>query len=516
MARLQKMAEGNGLSPQDITLLKSDEKIYILQATMVLRPSCDMDVVRYNGPVGRKDRLVQANFDAMRAEAARRKLELNSNTATWIGDVVSELKKQPAEAWGLDEAKVVIPEQTVTLAASETCAGCRGQKFIPCDNCRAQGYLLCIPCQGRGEEHCYTCGGRGEDPQNPGQKCPTCFGTSWAPCRYCVKLGHPRGQVPCPLCLTKRGTTCGTCGGHGMFTEETKITCGAETEFRIVTGSLPSGFNRALERIGVVNLPKGHGDVETYIPSEEEVLDYKEKKKGAPLPAIFYRAHVPYADLRISFKGEPAMVSAFGKRCALLSVPAFLDDALELARENLARATRGNATLESATSARAIREALALHLDGKNNVNDFRRLYPIGLSAGAAKEIVANIKLAVSRATLMARGITAIGVAFACIGGLYANLRTPLHKHWVMELSSLHMMLADIGSVIFMAVLGWFFLAMITKLVLFKKFPKQKQLSMPKTGKIGMAMMGAIIAGGAVALYMAKPLWLLGILNHTP
>ena len=321
--------------------------------------------------------------------------------------------------------------------------------------------------------------------------------------------------MPCPVCLTKRGTPCGACGARGMFSEETTINCTADTLFSILTGSLPSGFNRTLERIGIVNLPKGHADIETYIPDEDELHDMAEKKaKPEVPPLIYYRARVPYADLRISFKKQMATASAFGKRCVLGGVPYFLDDALSLARDNLARTARGIAKIESATSARAIRDSIALHISGKSTVNDLRRLYPYGLSPEVAKEITTNAKLAISRTTLRLRMIAAAVITAVGLGGTAFLYLTPLHAQLTQGQPLRVIMMADLAFPALLAIAGWVFLGLAARMALKNKFPSLKQVFIQKTGKTGMAMMVVLVLGWAGILYLSKSLWLFNIIHR--
>src|SRR5262249_16207208 len=150
------------------------------------------------------------------------------------------------------------------------------------------------------------------------------------------------------------------------------------------------------DRLGLANLPNGYADIETIPEAQnpessitESAPDTKEKSAKAE---VHYRARLPYADMRISFNGKTALVSAFGKRGALRGVPTVLDAALEPQREKLRAAAQGKGSLDTALDARAIGDALKLQLGGKDNMKELRRLYPHGLSTGTAQEILSNMR----------------------------------------------------------------------------------------------------------------------------
>jgi hypothetical protein len=332
-------------------------------------------------------------------------------------------------------------------------------------------------------------------------------------------MGHRPGQAPCPLCLTKRVESCGTCQATGLICEEIEVTYTAETQFRLRSSGLPSAVNRTMDRMGLQNLGKGHADIETYQPSEDEEFELKENRKSEALPPLLhYRAKLPYAEMKLSIKKKSAVVSVFGKRGLIVSAPHFLDDALELARDNLALAAQGKAELESATQARAIRDAVNLHLSGHGTLKDFRKLYPTGLSHDVAKEIIANSRRALNRATLIMRAVLAIVITLAAAGSMTALVISGLHHSLTAGRDMLSGLLLDIGLLAGLEVAGWAALAFGLRFILMHKFPSakmgQKHALIPKTGKTGTTMQAAVFAVWAAGIYVAAPLWLMQLIHR--
>ena len=105
---------------------------------------------------------------------------------------------------------------------------------------------------------------------------------------------------------------------------------------------------------------------------------------------------------------KKAIITVVGKRCALIDVPPFLDAPLAPWRDRLKQAAAGHARLEAALEARALRDILGLVVAGKGRVNEARKLYPFGLSSEALTSMIANMKLALNKATFQTRLALAI------------------------------------------------------------------------------------------------------------
>jgi hypothetical protein len=529
IARLRRLANGNGIMPEAITLVETVEKIYTLTGILTLTPRVDKQSSRYPGGVHGNDRIGFDSFAALQEDASQREKTFKEQP-DWIAQSRRELEAAPGLGWGLHDANITFPEKTVVLAASETCPACRGQKQVTCAQCQGQGTLLCPQCRGQRQEMCYGCGGRGENPAQPGQVCAVCNGSRLAPCRTCRGVGH----LVCPTCGGRRGTPCTGCNGTGLVTQEIALSFNAATQFRLTADTIPSGLRRGLDRLGVANLAKGYADIVIIDkPVEDEVQSAHSEAEmwqtippdmtGNPphgndaktnktdKPEVQYEATMPYADIRIRIGGgRVVQVSAFGKRGALLGVPPFLDAALDMARTQLKQAAQGADTLEAALKARAMRDALGLVLTGKGSIKELRRFYAVGLSPAAMQEILQNLQKALGRMTRRVRLIAATAATLLA-GGLFgAVFLTGFHSAGLRGATPTVEAVADTSLLGVTMLGGWALLNAATNFVLRRRFSGRTVAVTQANGRIGVGMLAAILTVFIAVMLVApvRPNWL--------
>lgn len=482
LARLRKYAEGNGVDPDSIQVVDSKEDLYSIQAQIRLVPEFNIQPNPYAGAVRGKGRRVLGSYAELQEIVARMK-QTFLDSKDWMPEAIKDLQESPGHGWGMEDAVIPLSNPKETLAATENCPSCNGGGKLICPQCQGQTTVICSYCFGKGQENCYHCFGRGEDPVNPQQPCPICRGTRFAPCRYC----QSRGQLPCPTCQGHGGTPCSDCHSTGLITQEIAISAHAKVEFHILGNQdLPSGLLRSLDRLGIVNLVKGHGDIELTLPDA--------KAPDAEKTTLQLQAKMPYADIKMRLMDKLVMVASFGKRGLLSGLPAFLDVSLRPWREHLERAALGEESLEKALEARALREALMLALDGKDKPNDLRRLYTIGLSQNAAQEIMRNIGLTLRHITLQERGIAAALCFVLCVS-LFAGLFfTPLFASLAASMSPKMLLLIEALVPVAAVGLSWTVISHATRWVLQRKYPNANVRLTQKIGKIGYGALAGIVA----------------------
>ncbi|MGE3623830.1 MAG: hypothetical protein AB7H77_08175, partial [Bdellovibrionales bacterium] len=227
-----------------------------------------------------------------------------------------------------------------------------------------------------------------------------------------------------------------------------------------------------------------------------------------------YQADLPYADIKLRIGGARAvLVSVFGRRGLTMGMPPFLDDALEPWRAKLKDAGAGKAPFDKALEARAMRDALALEIAGLGKVQNFRRVYPLGLSPKAMQEILRDTRRALNRFTFRLRATAAAGAG--CLGAavLAAFILTPLHAT-ATGTSVWSGLATDLGMLGAVMGLCWMGLGKIVQFKLKKEFPGVKVSLHGNAGNAGGWMLGGIVLAW-VALMLttpAKPLWL-GLLS---
>jgi hypothetical protein len=508
LQRLRKLATGNGLEPAAITLLEAQEHIFTLTGVMEVSPSCETTSTSYPGPARGSDRRKVGSQSTLQ-EAVNRHKKQFQESPDWVAVVRQEILDDASKGWGLENARVTLPEKSAIYAATEPCASCDGRKTLTCTHCHGQGTVVCTQCQGQGREQCYYCGGNGDNPQQPGQRCTTCNGTRYAPCRFCQMRGH----LPCPTCGGKRGTVCTACNGQGSQTNEVAVSCGAETHFKMIAGDLPSGLRRSLDRVGIANLVRGHADIEAVQPPGQS--DEAQQAK-APFTILHYKITLPYAELRTAFGGKKAVVTAMGKRCVITGVPNFLDDSLRPWRHKLHLASEGKGALEEAIEARALKEILALTVAGKGKPDDVRRLYPFGFSSEILNAIIGDMQDALNHVTLRTRSVIAGSSVAVCALFFYFLFMTGLHAGMTQGWGVAATVAIDLGILGLALGLSWALLNFSTRFVLQKRFPQLAVALQQSIGKTGQSMLGGIAAAYVLFLLLApvKPIWLTLMWRH--
>jgi hypothetical protein len=257
-----------------------------------------------------------------------------------------------------------------------------------------------------------------------------------------------------------------------------------------------------LERIGIANLGHGHADISAVPPPKEEMEDALDKPH---IPILLYEVALPYAELRMGFGGKKAIVSAIGKRCALVGTPNFLDTALQPWRDKLKQML-----LEDAIEARALREILSLTVSGKDRLEDVRKLYPIALSSEAIQSMLTDMRLALNKTTFKTRMVMASLCSAICALFFYEFLDagfeflvTGQGNRWIGFLT-------DLVLLVIAMTLSWASLNFSSRFVLQKRFPHFSFALTQKIGKTGYGMLASIVMLFMVSLLLApvKPLWL--------
>lgn len=502
LQRLRKLASGNGLEPQDIVVVETDERVYTFEGRMTFTPLCEVEHTRYPGAPKGNESVKLPTYTALQMEVDRQRDEFKDST-DWIPKVIEELKTEPGDGWGLNDAKVTLAGKSSVMTATESCQTCQGRQVLTCEQCQGQGEVICTTCQGRGREHCYHCMGSGQEPNQPDQACMVCNRSLEAPCRFC----QSRGRLPCPTCHGNRGIRCTGCNGTGSITEAIALTCGASTRFQLIAEGLPSGMRRGFDRLGIVNLTKGHADIESIAPEPEE--NTTPDPDGAPMtpkepePVLNYRVTMPYADIKLRFgNSRVKLVGAFGKRCSLLNVPPFLDEALQPWREKLDQAARGNGPIEPAIEVRALREALSLHIRSKGQVKELRRLYSVGLSTEVMQEIFTNLRRALNRFTLHHRTLIAVLGGTLSTALFFSVFLTSLHQRLTENWSHGATTFANFALLISAMLLSWLALGYAARISLKKRFPNLTVPFQQETGKTGYTMLAGIAVAWGLAVYL--------------
>ncbi len=419
LAKMRKVADGNGMAPEDIEFNGSDETVLDITAEMTLTLEMKREATRYPGkfrgnPKKSKTPMLAVGAANQFIPAAEKIKEDLTQQGTWITSIVNQLKAEPGEGWGLEDADITMDDQAQVLYFTENCTECFGRGNMACRNCNTSGFMACQHCRATGQELCYMCNGTGQNPQGNGY-CQTCNGSTMAQCRQC----QGRKQVTCTTCQGRGNITCPTCNGNGQFTTEETLTPYASSQFAITGGSsLPSGFRRAISRGGMASLTRGHADI--------KMLDADaENPQHIFIP---YTARVPYAETRLRIAKKPVRITVLGKHNVLLDVPAFLDGVLEPTVAELEKAPGAPGALARALKLRILREALDVLQQPKPSPTHLRKFYPFGVSLPMLDRAIKLMRLLARASTKKMRLLGGAGVlaALALLDWVIIGLRPAL------------------------------------------------------------------------------------------
>lgn len=260
------------------------------------------------------------------------------------------------------------------------------------------------------------------------------------------------------------------------------------------TTDLPSGLLRMMDRAGESLIGKIHADI---------AMKPADPANGEERNRVELIAKIPYAEVQLFFGKSAAKIIVFGKTERLSGVPAFLDRSTAAAREALRDAARGMGSIDKALSLRLMRESLDLILSGKRAPNDLRRLYPVGLSGGAAQEIVGNFNLALKTLTMKYRGGAGILALFLFSGLFGLFFFSPIYETLVHDRGPTVRRLIEI--LVPMASLGgaWFILDRAIRYALKLKFPKARLKASQNIGKIGYSVLTSVILVYVLFFFLA-------------
>lgn len=366
IARLQQVADGNGIAADDIKLINSDESSYIVYGVMTLAPL--WEVAEINQKTASKH-FVKKLHNVAEVDS----LKTASWPSDWLSEAKAELRNLPGEGWGLDQ-RISLSQHHAVYGADENCHACKGKRTVTCNLCHGRGYRTCD-----------TCHGAGRNPNKKEEPCPTCHGKHEVYCNDC-KNGH---------------TTCRPCQGRGIVTRYFVRKFLIDTQFGWQSGQhneyLPSELKRSIDRAGLAKLANGHAKV--------KLIGENEGTHGSTA-RLDYEAELPFGKITVTIAGQKCRALVLGHRAAVLELPFFLDKIVE---EHLTADTISDLRLfldaQKVTARRHPVGALIHH-------------YPTGLSKDIAQRVLVKARaslyvmtrrerwLAMGAFTLLSWGIT--------------------------------------------------------------------------------------------------------------
>ncbi|MGE3770614.1 MAG: hypothetical protein AB7G06_06645 [Bdellovibrionales bacterium] len=344
LSRLRTLAEGNGIDPAAINVLRTDESIYTIRAELTLTPRWELGVAT---PQEMKSMPSEplAGMEALRDKAGR-----EGYPSRWWVDAIDELRTMPGEGWGLDQKAIRLDQQTRLFNIQETCPACTGNGAVTCSSCRGTGQMPCQFCQNTGKDP--RAPGGSNDPGTP--PCPECNGTLMTRCTAC----NGNGSRQCP-----------TCRGQGQKATVYALKLYADARFAWATDGtdLPTPLRRSVDRAGLDRLARGHATIKRG--------DIDEDNLQGP-PRIPYTATLPFATTQLDINGSKHTAQLLGLKGAILELPDFLDKQIEQAEQQ-----------NTLPALRIFHEAQVIRAR-RGKVADLMKFYPAGLSKNAADRLL--------------------------------------------------------------------------------------------------------------------------------
>lgn len=489
--RLRALCQGNGVDPQSVTLTRGEGETYLFEGSLTLEPYTQVAQIRHEGFSRDKKAETFDDIATLHQTVKSRQQEHVQNSSEWREEIIRQVRTEKGDGWGLDGAIVTLSDSPKSFSAVTFCPHCQGNAKIPCMTCQTQGFVVCTQCHGQGKELCFICGGTGKDLQYPETRpCYECHGTTLADCRNCVKIGRTAGQMACPDCRGTQSHVCDPCKGSGRFTDTITLTLGARSRFQFkAMGNTPASLNRALHRLGVNNLPKGHIDLDVQTPKyDDESLSDNTLIPKNDVPFLFYRAKLPFADIVANVDKYPVKFSVFGKKKILLNLPPFLDALLAPVMAELEKATRGQADLIALRETRVVDETIHLILRNHDASKGLHRIYGTALSSECRAALIATTRRALRHITLTTRTITAI-----ILGGIHTLLWSLyFHSHVVEAVTHSLMLRNSISLFLYVctASVSAFIMAASIRYFMVRHFKEETLSFWQPIGKIGWGMVG--------------------------
>lgn len=398
LERLRRVAQGNGMTADQITLLGSEEQELNVEAELRLVLEIVRDKQEYAGGfqgLTKKSTATPTHAvpSIQQIEAAtidyKKKL---TESQDWVSLAHAQIRAEPGDGWGLEDVDVTLDDLMHVYYVTAICQSCGGRGTSACPACHGVRNYPCPKCNGMGQELCYDCRGTGLYAGNTASdaQCPTCRGSTLAICRTC----NGNKQVPCAECKGQGALACQPCQGQGKFTHEESLLPVAQCSFHIKNSSdLPSGFRRAISRGGMKVLTKGYAAITSQAVNNEN-------PENVFIP---YKAALPYAEARIKTPTQTMRLCVFGLKKALLDVPPFLDKAIEPALQEWEAGAGGKDALDKALKWRVVADIFALMQQGKLGGKDIYARYPHGFSKDMLGRLTAFLQRAVRSGTAKAR-----------------------------------------------------------------------------------------------------------------
>jgi hypothetical protein len=490
-ARLGAMAEGNGLTANQVRIAKEDAHVHRLPAefSVIIKPDISHRIMQGKVSVGQ----VLGSKKDVHAQAEKTAQEFLS-VETVQKEILAEVEKKPGRGFGAEPFNFKINQSKKEYSVVDKCLTCQGSMFSPC-----------LPCQGTGMLNCNTCLGTGQQRNSDGSlsQCMSCGGRRQSQCLTC----HGQGKIGC-----------GECAQSGFTTHIYTAEWHAETTFTLDRKLIPEEILKIVDHFGVKQLSIGeHAEISLQQPALRDhhliITCY------AMLP-------VTAAEFSVVGRNCPALIA--GLHGTVLEVEPFLDGYIKPGINALLKLSKGpmavDALVQTACKYKVIRETLS-GLSHHKKAFVYQKIissYPKIISDKYAKGLVkyADIALLALSEKPRTKGLVTGTLLAAALSALY--FMTPLHVQVTafFEQKGLgaRAFAADIVVYILGCIIAIYTIRIMAAGALRKILPSSvttaKDSGLPSPGGQGALAVLTTLAAFLVPAFMAvqKPAWVLLVL----
>lgn len=405
LEKLQKLASGNGVEKDDVTIkqFKGNTLEFLATTTLTFRKKVVETTKagkisgpkQISSPVALQEELVKEEH----------KITHRNDVIKKIQDALLERKDK---GYGLNGTMIMMPFLYREFVIYEACQNCKARGEVACQRCRATGFEVCPQCKGQGRVMCSQCNGATfiNTPQGR-QQCQRCQNQGREICGLC----NAKGKIQCSVCKTKKSTVCGICNGHKWNSHIHRAEFDAMTEFSYDKENVENKVGSLVDKLGADMLDHGHVHP---IRRENEEKDAKDKRDFIAMP---YLVKLPNAEYSFVVGKEEYNGMMFGYDATLTHIPNFIEKLISTGAGRLVEAAqnRGNVTdkIAKAGQYKTIRHAIlaSAKLPAQKAAIKVKQANPYGISKEKIMELVENADLALKNATRTQR-----------IRGLFAGL----------------------------------------------------------------------------------------------
>lgn len=378
LKKMQGLVNGNGLSPDKVSLLDSPEdtaiKMFRFKArtTLKLVPQYGIKIESGRNTVAE---LMPSESEFKRSLA---NIAIDARTSPQKRQqIIDIIFGRSDKGFGIKEQRIKLQSLNRDFVQHQKCLPCANTGRTQCPQCHGKKTGLCPRCQGRRYMKCPRCRGTTKIQTGNGQiSCQFCRGDGRISCTVCAA----QGQVKCQVCAAAGTLACKPCAATGWLSHLAHIEVYAQVVFDFDKESLPVLLASSIEKNPSRCIEKHEIEVaiKKHLPSGQVLFD----KDGQPInPSavdiepddtiwIDYEAISPFGPISFQLDTEKVSGQLFGFQARLLEFPHFMDKLTQSNQDALIKASQASkdrrSFLEEAVKSRFVKDVIAQILILKN------------------------------------------------------------------------------------------------------------------------------------------------------